>query len=210
MAVSKRLRFEVMRRDGHACHYCGRKPPEVTLQVDHVVPVALGGKDEPGNLVTACPDCNSGKSSSPADAEKVAQVNADAERWAAAIKQAGQQQREEQTEIVRWFKPLWYGAAEAVGSTRVARDLDTNKLIRVVDSGIPLGQWPNSVKAFLTAGLSRDQIEECVQIAMHADIPNNARWRYFCGVGWNRVRQLQDRAAELLAEDEFGAQEDSE
>lgn len=36
MAVSKRTRFEVLRRDGHICQYCGEKAPDVTLHVDHV------------------------------------------------------------------------------------------------------------------------------------------------------------------------------
>src|SRR5262249_12475071 len=30
------LRFEVFRRDDFRCTYCGRKPPEVVLHVDHV------------------------------------------------------------------------------------------------------------------------------------------------------------------------------
>ncbi len=63
MAVTKRTRFEILRRDNHTCQYCGAKAPDVTLHIDHVMPVALGGDDKPGNLVTACKDCNSGKSS---------------------------------------------------------------------------------------------------------------------------------------------------
>ncbi|KUF05675.1 HNH endonuclease [Leucobacter sp. G161] len=63
MAVTKRTRFEVLRRDNHTCQYCGAKAPDVTLHIDHVMPVSLGGDDKPGNLVTACKDCNSGKSS---------------------------------------------------------------------------------------------------------------------------------------------------
>lgn len=41
MSVSKRLRFEVLRRDNHTCRYCGSSAPEVKLTIDHVVPVAL-------------------------------------------------------------------------------------------------------------------------------------------------------------------------
>jgi len=63
MAVSKRTRFEVLRRDEHTCQYCGGKAPDVALQVDHVVPSALGGSDAPSNLVAACKDCNAGKTS---------------------------------------------------------------------------------------------------------------------------------------------------
>jgi hypothetical protein len=60
-SVRKGLRFEVFRRDGFTCQYCGRQPPEVVLHVDHIRPVAEGGTDEEMNLVTSCQDCNLGK-----------------------------------------------------------------------------------------------------------------------------------------------------
>ena len=63
MAVSKRVRFEILRRDAHTCQYCGAKAPDAVLQIDHVVPVSLGGDDKPSNLVTACSSCNGGKTS---------------------------------------------------------------------------------------------------------------------------------------------------
>jgi 5-methylcytosine-specific restriction endonuclease McrA len=60
--VGPKLRFRILVRDRFRCVYCGRKPPEVKLAVDHVVPRAKGGKTEPGNLVSSCDPCNSGKS----------------------------------------------------------------------------------------------------------------------------------------------------
>lgn len=86
MSVSKRLRFEVFRRDGFACRYCGATASDTTLTIDHVVPVALGGTDDPGNLATACKDCNAGKSSSSPDPRWVARIAQDATQWAAAQK----------------------------------------------------------------------------------------------------------------------------
>lgn len=61
-AISKRLRFEILRRDGSSCRYCGRNAPDVEIQVDHIVPVSLGGTNDLLNLVAACVDCNNGKS----------------------------------------------------------------------------------------------------------------------------------------------------
>jgi hypothetical protein len=55
------LRFEVFRRDDFRCTYCGRKPPEVVLHVDHVNPWSLGGRTNINNLRTACSDCDLGK-----------------------------------------------------------------------------------------------------------------------------------------------------
>lgn len=60
--ISNSLRFEVFQRDKHSCQYCGRRPPEVELEVDHLVPVARGGTDVFENLMTSCRECNSGKS----------------------------------------------------------------------------------------------------------------------------------------------------
>lgn len=63
--MGKRLRFEIFKRDKFTCVYCGRTPPAVVLEVDHMNPVAAGGGDEPSNLFTACEDCNAGKSDRP-------------------------------------------------------------------------------------------------------------------------------------------------
>jgi len=63
----KKDRFEVFKRDSFTCQYCGKKPPEVTLEIDHIVAVADGGTNELNNLITACFDCNRGKSKIPLD-----------------------------------------------------------------------------------------------------------------------------------------------
>ena len=61
MAVSKSLRFDVLRRDEYRCRYCGAKAPHVALEVDHVIPRSRGGEDTLDNLVAACFSCNRGK-----------------------------------------------------------------------------------------------------------------------------------------------------
>lgn len=59
--MSRALRFHVLKRDDFTCQYCGRRAPDVALEVDHIVPVAKGGVSEIANLTTACEDCNRGK-----------------------------------------------------------------------------------------------------------------------------------------------------
>lgn len=59
--ISKKLRFEIFKRDGFKCQYCGKSAPDVVLEIDHVIPVAHGGTNDIANLVTACRECNSGK-----------------------------------------------------------------------------------------------------------------------------------------------------
>lgn len=52
-------RKNILRRDSHKCQYCGRS--DLTLTVDHVLPVSRGGEDTWENLVCACVNCNNKK-----------------------------------------------------------------------------------------------------------------------------------------------------
>lgn len=61
-SMSKKVRFEVFKRDSFICQYCGQSAPDVILHVDHINPVSKGGDNDIMNLVTSCQACNSGKS----------------------------------------------------------------------------------------------------------------------------------------------------
>lgn len=65
--LSKKVRFEVFKRDKFTCQYCGAKAPETVLHCDHIKPVAEGGDNDIINLVTACQGCNGGKGARPLD-----------------------------------------------------------------------------------------------------------------------------------------------
>jgi len=43
------------------CYYCGRPLKKGEVTMDHVVPIAQGGKSTPGNVVPACKACNTAK-----------------------------------------------------------------------------------------------------------------------------------------------------
>lgn len=43
------------------CHYCGKKVGAESLTLDHVIPVARGGRSTRGNCVPSCKDCNNRK-----------------------------------------------------------------------------------------------------------------------------------------------------
>jgi 5-methylcytosine-specific restriction endonuclease McrA len=60
-AYIKRQRERIFVRDGWLCVYCGQKRPKRRLVIDHKMPVALGGTDDDGNLVTSCRKCNRAK-----------------------------------------------------------------------------------------------------------------------------------------------------
>jgi 5-methylcytosine-specific restriction endonuclease McrA len=49
--MSKKLRFEVFKRDSFTCQYCGKTPPLVVLEVDHIHPVSKGGSCGMDNLI---------------------------------------------------------------------------------------------------------------------------------------------------------------
>jgi 5-methylcytosine-specific restriction endonuclease McrA len=58
-----KLRFKILTRDNFACRYCGRSVKEkVILQIDHIIPLSKGGTNNHNNLITACKECNLGKS----------------------------------------------------------------------------------------------------------------------------------------------------
>jgi hypothetical protein len=188
MAVSKRLRYEILRRDQHTCRYCGASAPAVPLRVDHVTPVALGGTDTPDNLVTSCEPCNSGKSSATVDSALVADVNNDALRWAAAMKQAADDLREQQAPKLAYretFKESWCGWTREDGWKTVRMDL-------------PEG-WKASLDAFYEAGLPQEVWPDIVEKAMtNPTVRVDNTFRYACGIGWRMVKDLHERAREIV------------
>jgi hypothetical protein len=56
-AIHKRLRLEVLERDGYVCQYCGG----YATTADHLIPLKAGGLTVPENLVAACARCNFSK-----------------------------------------------------------------------------------------------------------------------------------------------------
>ena len=43
------------------CHHCGQKFPKEKLTMEHLIPLARGGKSSKNNCVPACKECNSAK-----------------------------------------------------------------------------------------------------------------------------------------------------
>ena len=182
MAVSKRLRYEILRRDQHTCRYCGATAPDVKVTIDHVLPVALGGTDTPDNLVTACEPCNSGKTSTAPDAPVVANVAEDALRWAGAMARAAQEALEStqnRDKLNKAFMAAWkkHGGVQS--------DLPDN--------------WRGSLKSLIVAGLPAEEIAECVGIAFdQKHVYDRNRFKYTCGVAWRKVDGLRKRAGEIV------------
>ncbi len=67
-SIPDKLRYAALKKDGEQCVKCGASPkknPAVTLEVDHIIPVAAGGITDLKNLQTLCRSCNQGKKDEP-------------------------------------------------------------------------------------------------------------------------------------------------
>ena len=59
--ISLKVRWDVMKQGNYMCAKCGSRPPDVSLEIDHIVPLAQGGTDAIANLQVLCNRCNQGK-----------------------------------------------------------------------------------------------------------------------------------------------------
>jgi hypothetical protein len=181
--ISRRLRFEILRRDNYACRYCGGSAPDVALTVDHVLPVALGGGDDPSNLVTACAGCNAGKTSTSPSSRVVADVSAAALMYARALAQAVTERTtklDAEEELIRTFWKDWDqfmpGKCPPLSS-----------------------HWERTILNYWEAGLTPDDLNRYMQIAQCAlDVEWQDTWRYFCGCCRNELERRHARARELI------------
>lgn len=184
--VAKRLRFEVLRRDNHTCRYCGATAPDVRLAVDHVIPVVLGGTDDPSNLVTACVECNGGKTSVAPDQATIEDVSNAQLRWARALEAAAEQRRAEMrpdqhTATVAAFEEMW--DQWTVGGRMVPR----------------ADRWADSVRVWVSNGLNIDDLTHFTDVAMRNSAVNREdKWRYFCGCCWKESRRRDELAQTIV------------
>lgn len=167
-SLSKRLRFEVFKRDGFTCQYCGATPPAAILEVDHIDPVAGGGGDEIDNLVTACFPCNRGKSA--VSLGVVPQPLADK---AAEIAEREEQLRGYQAVLRGKRERLEDQTWEAFAHWRGQRETTHERF--------------NSVKRFIDM-LGLEEVLDSIDTTLAAHISNERReFLYFCKVCWNKV-----------------------
>lgn len=169
--MSKKLRFEVMKRDGFTCRYCGANAMTTVLEVDHVVAVASGGTNAAENLVTACRSCNAGKSDVPLDRSKLASPTPTS-------------QLKEQTAQVRAYLAACRELQEAKNS--VIQEVVNHWCERVDHRGMPK-QLANSTSYWIsTIGLAR--VLEAVEVTGGRSLAGNVE-KYFIAV----MRNMRDR-----------------
>lgn len=55
--IPPKWRESVMRHAGYKCQGCGCATPNAAPTIEHVIPVVLGGSNEPSNLTVLCAGC---------------------------------------------------------------------------------------------------------------------------------------------------------
>ncbi|WP_160119659.1 HNH endonuclease [Rhodovarius lipocyclicus] len=168
--LSTRLRFDIFKRDGFTCQYCGAHPPAAVLECDHITPVALGGENEPDNLITACFTCNRGK----------ANVSLELVPQSLAERAAEVAEREEQLR----------GYAEVMNARRERIEREAWKVMGILFPGRGPVQRADfiSVKRFVER-LGVHAVLDAAECSMTK--PSHRAFRYFCGICWGVIRKQE-------------------
>lgn len=177
-SLSMKTRFEVFKRDGFACQYCGCHPPGVLLHVDHIKPVASGGTNDIDNLVTACQPCNAGKGArdlkvTPETLAAKARLVEEREAQLLGYQEILERRRE------RIEDELWR-VAEIIepGSSRLGMNRD----------------WLASIQRF-NARLGVHVVMDLAEVARgRYSYGGKKTFLYFCGCCWNVIRKMDEES----------------
>lgn len=170
-AIAAKARFEIFKRDAFTCLYCGRKPPAVTLEVDHVIAVANGGTNTSENLATACSECNGGKSAVPLNAIPPPLK---------AQRRVAEERRRQADAYSAWLKERFD-----------AREAEVDEIDRLYSSKLLRGGYAlsdsarASVRQFLDF-LPKQKLIEAVYLT--AGRAPRDPFRYMCSICWNWIR----------------------
>jgi hypothetical protein len=163
--LSKRKRFEILKRDSFTCSYCGATPPKVVLEVDHIIPVSKGGDNNELNLVTSCFDCNRGKSNKELS-EVVKPIDYDEERLL------------QYKQFVKFIK-----------DKKKLEDKEVDMVCEVWksfnDGYKPSAKYRTTIKQFITK-MGVIKTIEAMEIACTR---TGGDMKYFCGVCWGMIRK---------------------
>jgi hypothetical protein len=169
-SVSTRRRFEIFKRDGFTCQYCGKRPPNTVLHLDHIIPVSKGGDNKTENLITACVDCNLGKSNILLDNSQES-LNHITERKNEAAKQLREYIKSCKEE--RKVKSLIVDEIESIFTAQF--DLIFTEASR------------QSVLRFHER-LSLAELIQAMEIAVSRIDDGNDCFKYFCGICHNKMK----------------------
>jgi len=169
-ALSKKQRFEIFKRDAFTCQYCGRTPPAVVLEYDHIKPVIEGGSDDEHNLITSCFDCNPGKGGTP-----LGVIGPSTAERAARLAERLEQSKAYET-LLRRQKRKQQKAIEAV--------------CQIYQAEFP--EWAlsdsarNSIKHFLEKLPEPEVLDAMTRASLKCSYDH--AFKYFCGICWRKIK----------------------
>ena len=168
-SISKRMRFNVLKRDRFTCQYCSAKPPKVPLEIDHILPVSKGGGNNIDNLITACFDCNRGKSNILLD----------------SVPDALTQKMENKRIATEQYKKFLKIIKQEKKQMDQSIDMVCDVYSTYIEGYVLTDRSRISVKNFITK-LGVDEVILCMEkagVKCGDDI-----WRYFCGICWKKIK----------------------
>jgi hypothetical protein len=171
ISLSKKVRFNIFKRDFFTCQYCGATPPGVVLEVDHIHPVSEGGKNTSDNLITACFDCNRGKG-----AELLSSVPM-------SISERGELLAEKLAQVKAYEKLL-----KTIRKNEDAAIDHVEKafIYYFEDSGFT-ERFRQSVREFLKT-LNQYELADYMHRAGAKGRGKEDTLKYFCGICWNIIK----------------------
>ena len=173
-SLSKKIRFEVFKRDGFVCQYCGANPPNVVLEVDHINPVCNGGDDVIDNLITACFNCNRGKAGNSLDSIPQSLSDKAKEVQERELQIAGYN-KVLQDKADRIYEQSW----DVVNVLFPSKERIRN-------------DWFSSIKTFINR-LPFQEVIDAAEIANSKPFHSETKiFLYFCGVCWRKIKEGED------------------
>lgn len=173
-AISKKTRFEVFKRDNFTCQYCSAKPPKVPLEIDHLLPVCKRGTNHIDNLITACFDCNRGKSGNELT----------------SIPQTVVEKSEGKRIALQQYKE--YQKILADEKLQIEKDIDYVEEVfsLIFDGSIFNDRFRISIKKFIKE-LGVEVVRESMETACNSRriYKSEPALSYFCGICWNKIRE---------------------
>lgn len=172
-SLSKKVRFDVFKRDAFTCQYCGRTPPIVVLEADHIIPVSKKGTNSIDNLITSCFDCNRGK----ADVELTSLPQTTVDKMA-LLKEREMQYKEYQKLLKQINNRLWQEVELVDGIvTNFFPDMCCNERFKSV-----------SIKMFINKLGFMEVANAMGNACAKKCYDLEQALKYFCGICWNIIK----------------------
>lgn len=175
-SISKKLRFDVFKRDGFVCQYCGSTPPNVVLHVDHINPVKEGGKNNIDNLVTSCECCNLGKGATPLSVVPK------------SLKEKSLEIAEREAQLLGYNQILQARADRIEDEMwKVAAALEREDVIESYNRARLI-----SIKRFLQRLPLQYVLDAAEATTARFNYTNDRTFRYFCAICWSMIREAEN------------------